>query len=320
MFRYLIIFVILTAVGILYERYKSRFLPAPEIREHDLIKRYLLNGSTGFGVKPILWIHLDHEVNQRWWPSFYSRDTTRLNQPYVVSCIQSIVKHCGSGFDVCLIDDDSFGKLIPGWSVDLDKVGDPVRSHLRLLALSKLLYYFGGLLLPKSTIVTKSLLPVYDTALLKHSCFTTQMINRANTATYSQLFPSHKIIGCTRNSPVMREFMLFLERINSTDHTDEMDFLGQADRWLFKACSDGRAKIVSGRVFGTLDKRGSAVGIDKLMGNTFIDFDTRQLRAIYVPADEILRRTKYQWFARLSQEQLRTCDAIVARQLLLAQS
>ncbi len=318
MFRYLIIFVLLTAVGMLYERYKSRFLPSPAIREHDPIMRYLLNGTTGFGINPILWILLGQDVNQRWWPSFYSRNTTRLNQPYVVSCIQSIVKHCGSSFDICLIDDDSFGKLIPGWSVDLDKVGDPVRSHLRLLALSKLLYYFGGFLLPKSTVVTKSLLPVYDTALLDRCCFTVQMINRSNTATYSQLFPSHKIMGCKRNSPVMREFMLFLERINSTDHTDEMDFLGQADRWLFKACSDKRARIVDGRVFGTLDKSGSAVGIDRLIGNTFIDFDTRQLHAIYIPADEILRRTKYQWFARLSQKQLRDCDSIVARHLLVA--
>ena len=54
------------------------------------------------------------------------------------------------------------------------------------------------------------------------------------------------------------------------------------------------------------------------MGNTFITFSPNKY-AIYIPGDEILSRTKYEWFARLSQQQLRNCDTIAAKQLLIAQ-
>ena len=54
------------------------------------------------------------------------------------------------------------------------------------------------------------------------------------------------------------------------------------------------------------------------MGNTFIDFAPNKY-GIYIPGDEILKRTKYEWFARLSQQQLRNCDTIAAKQLLIAQ-
>ena len=71
-------------------------------------------------------------------------------------------------------------------------------------------------------------------------------------------------------------------------------------------------------MFGSKDREGREVNIDRLMGNTYIKFSPN-LYSIYIPGDEILRRTKYQWFARLSQQQLRNCDTIIAKQLLIAQ-
>ena len=76
--------------------------------------------------------------------------------------------------------------------------------------------------------------------------------------------------------------------------------------------------LVCGKMFGSEDREGKEVNIDRLMGNTYIKFSPN-LYAIYVPGDEILRRTKYEWFARLSQQQLRNCDTIIAKQLLIAQ-
>jgi len=81
---------------------------------------------------------------------------------------------------------------------------------------------------------------------------------------------------------------------------------------------EDKLSILDGRFFGAQDKHGNEVGIDRLMENTFIEFAVDKL-AIYIPGDEILRRTKYEWFARLSQQQLRQCDTLVAKQLLIAQ-
>ena len=80
-----------------------------------------------------------------------------LNQPYLQLCVESIINCCGKSFHICLIDDNSFSKLIPDWKIDFDKIANPVKTHMRTLAMSRVLYYYGGLLIPNSTLVLKDL-------------------------------------------------------------------------------------------------------------------------------------------------------------------
>ena len=315
MFRYFSIFIILTVLGYLYEKYKLKYVPDEELDKYDMVRKFLLNGGPGLGDKPILWIHTAHPINHRYWPSFGSRNTRLLNQPYKVSCVETVVKHCSKSFNIVLIDDYSFEKLLKGWRIDMDKLANPVKEHVRMLALSKLLHSFGGLLLPNSTIVCRDLKPLYNGGLITNDCFSVNMINRGSSADLSTMFPTTKILGCKKNSVIMGQFAAYLESLTSSDYTNESDFLGQANRWLYS--NDG-LNILCGKTFGVEDNDGKQIGIDRLMGNTFINFAPNKY-AIYIPGDEILRRTKYEWFARLSQQQLRNCDTIAAKQLLIAQ-
>ncbi len=318
MFRYFTLFIVLTVIGYLYEKYKLKYVPDEELEKYDLVRKFLLNGGPGLGNKPILWIHTSHPVNHRDWQSFGSRNTRLLNQPYRVSCVETVVKHCSKSFNVVLIDDYSFSKLIKGWAIDMNKLANPVKAHVRMLALAKLMRDFGGMLLPNSTIVCKDLKPLYDNALKTSCCFSVNMINRGITANVSSMFPTTKILGCKKNSPVMANYCSYLETMTGTDYTSESDFLGQANRWLYKQYLNKKLNLVCGKMFGSEDREGREVNIERLMGNTYIKFSPN-LYAIYIPGDEILRRTKYQWFARLSQQQLRNCDTIIAKQLLIAQ-
>jgi len=315
MFRYFSIFIILTVLGYLYDKYKLKYVPDEELDKYDMVRKFLLNGGSGMGNKPIMWIHTTHPVNHRFWPSFGSRNTRLLNQPYKISCVETAVKHCSESFNIVLIDDYSFEKLIKGWKINMDKLANPVKSHVRMLALSKLLNSFGGMLLPDSTIVCKNLKPLYDNALKNKDSFSVNMINRGSSADYATLLPSTKIMGCIKNSSTMTRFVTYLEGLNSTDYTNESDFLGLANRWLY---NNDNLNVLCAKTFGIEDRDGKLVGIDRLMGNTFINFSPNRY-ALYIPSDEILERTKYEWFARLSQEQLRNCDTIAAKQLLVAQ-
>lgn len=318
MFRYFAMFILLTLIGYLYEKYKLKYEPDEELRKYDLVKQFLLNDDSIFGKKPILWIHSSHPVNHRWWSSFGSRNTRLLNQPYKVSCVETIIKHCSDSFNICLIDDQSFSKLIPNWSINMEKIGDPIKSHIRLLALSKLLYAFGGAVIPNSTIVNKDLKSLYDGALTSHSCFCVDMINRSNTYMTKAMFPNHGIMGCKKNSPIMKDFLDYLERLIATDYTSEQNFLGQPNRWLYGKYKENKIYLVNCDLFGIQDAHGKEVNIDRLMGNTYIEFSP-DIYGIYIPDNELLKRTKYQWFTRLSQQQLRDCDTIIAKHLLIAQ-
>ena len=64
-----------------------------------------------------------------------------LNLSYIQLTIASIIKHCGSDFKICLIDDTSFKSLIPEWKHNLEKMGSPVKEKVRLLAKLKLVKY-----------------------------------------------------------------------------------------------------------------------------------------------------------------------------------
>ena len=121
--------------------------------EYKLIQKYLLNESPLYGNnKPKIWIHTKYEINARKWKSFHSRNSYDLNQPYIHITIQSIIDYCSDDFHICLIDDDSFSKLIPTWDAPLSNMPDPKKSQYRQLGLAQLLYYYGGIIVPPTSL------------------------------------------------------------------------------------------------------------------------------------------------------------------------
>jgi len=113
--KYIFVMLLLFVLGFVFEKYKKTEAKRDKMDQYELIKKYLLNDSTlARSDKPILWIHVAFETNARWWPHFASRNTECFNQPYQYLTIKSIVDKCGDSFNVCLLDDKSFNKIIPG--------------------------------------------------------------------------------------------------------------------------------------------------------------------------------------------------------------
>jgi len=127
-------------------------------------------------------------------------------------------------------------------------------------------------------------------------------------------------MGSQRHNPVIKSLIQSLQALTAQDYTSEMDFLGEANRLLFEKCQSGKMKIVGGEFLGTKDINNKPVYIDNLLGNSYIQYDEQSLYGIYIPADEILQRTKYEWFARLSPQQVLSSDAIIAKYILITQS
>ena len=229
------------------------------------------------------------------------------------------MKKCGKSFNICLIDDDSFSKLIPDFRVEFDRLSKPLRGHMRTIGMCRLLYYYGGLILPNSTLVLKNLSTFYNKNVVSGKAFSVECVNRTSTAEYTSFFPNIKIMGSQKHSPVIKSLINSLEAISSRDYTSEMDFLGEANRLLFEKCQRGEMKIVGGEFLGTKDIHNKPVYIDNLLGNSFIQYDEKSLSGIYIPANEILQRTKYEWFARMSPQQVLNSDAIIAKYILITQ-
>lgn len=315
--KYIVTIGLLLAVSVAYEKFKLYSQQDEQIRNYEIVKKYLVSESSLAKSKlPILWIHNDYNVNARNWSSFFSRNTVDLNQPYVLLTIKSIIDKCGGSFNVCLIDDDSFTNIIPGWNVDMSRAAEPIRSKMRDLALARILKCYGGLIVPPSFLCTKNLIGAYKKMTANGCLMTASMVNTNITSAHVDYMLSNKMLGCQKNCPLIDQYIQYLEHLVSTDYTSESVFEGNADRWLLIPRSG--INVINPELTGSCDVDGNVVNIDRLIGNSYIDFSPAAL-GVYLPQQDILKRTDYQWFANLSARQAIESDTVMGKLLLIAQ-
>lgn len=305
-------------LGYIYNKYKAKQLDSEHEGSYAMVQHYLLNGERGAQAKkPIIWIHSTYEVNARSWASFGSRNTEELNQPYLYLTIKSIIDQNGGDFNICLIDDDSFGKLLPQWGVNLNLIADPIKSKIRQLALAKVMYTYGGFLLPSSFLCMAPVKRVYDTLTQTGGVgmLVGELLDRQSTSQQVNFFPTTQIMACVREAPLMGQYVNYLEKVASTDFTQESVFDGALARWCHAQVGAGTLHLVPAQCWGAKDADGKPVTLDRLLNNTFVHFIPDML-GLYIPADEILNRTAYQWFARLSQKQALASNTVLGKHLL----
>jgi len=316
--RYGVIFIILTTLGILFDRYKKKYWGDEELDKYSLVRKYLLNEGDGFNRKPILWIHNTYDINARNWESYYSRNTKNLNQPYIYLCIESIIKYCGKSFNICIIDDDSFNKLLKNWTINLNELSSPVRDNVRKLALGQLLYEYGGMLVPNTTVVMKDLVDIYKAKLKTSDMFVGEFVNRNLTSTYSRFFPTHKFMGCRKNSKSMEEYVKHVEIVTSRDHSSATQIEGELDKFLLSLVKQQKCNLVCGKSLGVKDKEDEVILVDHWLQETPVKVCLCSLHCICLPSVEILKRSKYGWFTRLNKQQILEANADISKYILIS--
>ncbi len=285
--------------------------------EYDMIKNYLLTDSPLYGFnKPKIWIHSKFEYNARKWESFHSRSSRDLNQPYIHLTIRSIIDHCGDHFHICLIDDDTFSKLIPSWDIDLTNMSEPTKSQVREIGMAELVYYYGGIVLPNSFLCTRNIIDLYNQAIDGDSMFVCENINHGeNTLKHKvrkSFMPSTYIFGAPKNNIFVKSYVKFLKRRLQNPHfSNEREFNGDISEWLLQ---QPQIRVLDGQYFGVKTAKGKQVTLETLMEDEYVEF-SQSMVGLYIPADEILKRTKYQWFAVMSSEELMKTNMLVTKYL-----
>ena len=271
--------------------------------EFDLIKRYLVtNSSVARSDKPIIWVHNDYETNDRNWLSFGSRNSKELNKPVVYLTTHSIIKNCDKSFNICIIDDNSFANLIPGWSTDLDSVPEPSKKHYRFVGFLHLLFLYGGMVLPSSFLCFQDLISVYEDH-IKKGLFVTETVPASVLSESTQSFPTANIIGAEKKNEEVHKLIRIMEDKFISSLTDEASFTGFIEKQMYAAIQTNKCELVAGSVFGYFDKKGEYISISKLMGDDVIDLDDRNV-GIHIPIDDIIQRKHYDWFSKIDLDDL----------------
>jgi hypothetical protein len=73
-----------------------------------------------------------------------------------------------------------------------------------------------------------------------------------------------------------------------------------------------KINVLGGELIGVKTATKKQVTVDNLLEERFIQFHP-MIYGIYIPEDEILKRTKYQWFAVMSGEELLQKKMIISK-------
>jgi hypothetical protein len=291
--------------------------------DYAAIKHYMLNESNLHGYdKPKIWIHSKFEYNARKWQSFHSRSSYDLNQPYIHLTIRSIIEHCGDDFHICLIDDDTFSKLLENWDIDLKTVAEPMRTRYREIGMMELVYQFGGMVLPNSLVCLKSFKDVYYTATEGSRPFVCEAVNRTTDMIHQKgnnmFIPSTYIMGAQKHNGVIAEYIKHLKHINQNLHfSSDHEFVGQSSQWCIDRIRGGDMNLVGGETVGVKTSTGKAVVLDNLMEEEYLALSP-YLTGIYIPEEELLSRTKYQWFAVMPIANILQTSTILSKYIKMA--
>ena len=318
MYKYAFMLGIVVIVGFFGNKLKSYV--EGESDEYDLIRKFLLNDSPLYGYnRPKLWIHSKYDLNARKWKSFHSRSSTDLNQPYLHSAIKTIINHCGQDFNICLIDDESFSKLIPEWDVNIARLAEPMRSNMRELAMLKILYIYGGMVVPNSFICCQNLKELYALEIADGRPFIAEAINRTENIVgpkHKRLFvPNTYFMGALKENSVIFQCIEYLRLRNLKPHySADTEFLGETSAWFEAAIDAQTVNLVDGQLIGVKTKCRKAILLEDLMEEGYLN-TVPEMVGIYIPADEVLNRTKYQWFAVISTTELLNSNLAVVKYL-----
>jgi hypothetical protein len=316
--NYVVLFIIIVSLGILYQKYLEKNARTAPDDDYGEIKKYLLKDKTlDKSKKPILWIHVPTEYNSRNWLDFGSRSSFELNQPYLYLTVKTIIKNCDESLKIVLIDDGTFEKLLPNWSINISILSDPMKCYVRQLAIAKLIYTYGGMNVPISFLCFRDLISMYTKGISDDTMFVCENTDSNITSTNRLFYPNAKFMGAKKENETVRQFIDFMERTISDDYTAQTKFLGDFDKWCNDKIRKGKMRLIQGTEVGTRTVDDEPVLVETLLGEDYIHFYGK-MYGIWIPATSILKRTRYEWFARSSPQQIFDSHFILAKYIVLA--
>jgi hypothetical protein len=317
---YIGILLILGILLFLQNRYEEKNSRDNVYGIYESLQKYLQDDDSKSLLKikkPIIWIPLQYEYNSRNWESFGSRSSFDLNQPYLYLTVKSIITQCEDSFHICIIDDNSFVKLLPEWTVDLNIISNPMLNNMRELGYLKLIFKYGGMIVPPSFLCMRNLRDLYSSETQDDKMFVVENVNRNNTSDLQEFYPDVRFMGAEKHNTTIDKLIMYIQNLLSTDYTAESVFLGNINKWCDCAISKGKINMVCGKLIGTKNIEDAPVIIDDLMSYDYIQLHP-QMYGIYIPSADILSRTNYEWYARLSTRQVLESKVILSKYILLS--
>lgn len=268
---------------------------------------------------PPLWLYFDNsQVNSRLWYDFQARSSRVLNQPYLNLCYESIVRANGKFYRIEVINGihglnerlgpDALPPRLAGEQGALMTVGPAEKNWIRAAILAK----YGGLWMEPTSIALRGFgeLPK-DKIVFFGTDPEASFAGKAGTAV-----PSFQAIWCPKpNNPLFMAWATEAKKRLSEAVSGGSQVRGDA-KWDFLKYFDGNPDVEV-RPECELRRKGRAgrlIQLEDYLAQGPIHFTVPQT-AIYasLPARDLELRLNWQWFRRMSEEQILDSDLVIAQ-------
>ena len=311
----LLVLIRMLAFGKYAEAMSGGKIPPGEVR--DVLQSRALRQVNMDTSKPKLWVHLSTD------PSIPFPNGTELTSPDFGAtafdkvpsieklCAYSIIAHNSKNFNIILITDDDIPLLLPGWNTNLKSLPEAAQRHMRDVAMLRILYYYGGFLVPSTFGATGSLTNVLTSSSLLPNdtlaAFEAPVIDAAMKRAFA---PSVRFMYSAPLNKTLRRLIDELT-VHTGTEAQVAAFHDIGAKAMDRLVREGRVRVWSGKLVGTQDAEGGAVSLSEAI-NGF-------KRApgsigVWIPA-RLYEIRKHGWMVRDSPGQILSGSTWFASQL-----
>ena len=206
---------------------------------------------------------------------------------------------------------------MPDWGYEPNKTPEPVMEHARKLAIIRLLRIYGGMTVPPSFLCLRNLDELFHNSLTSNvDMFVCEEVNNSSLSN-SEYVTGISVMGCKQNSSSMKELEIVYSQAIRKDFTMNLELSGEISNICDKLIKHGNVSRVNSELLGIRSRDEKRIGVEELLGNSHLDISTHAY-GILIPSNDILKRTAYQWFARMSGEQVLSSNTIIGKYILVA--
>jgi len=273
-------------------------IPTGEVR--DVLQSRMLRQVNLDTSKPKLWMHLSTD------PSIPFPNGTELTSPDFGAtpldkvpsieklCAYSVIAYNSKNFNIVLLTDDDLPLLLPGWSTNLKAIPEAAQQQARDVAMLRVLYYYGGFLVPSTYGATAPLSNVLSSpSLLPNdmvAAFEAPVIDAAMKRAFA---PSVRFMYSAPLNKTLRRLVDELT-VHTGTEAQVAAFHDAGAKAMDRLVQEGKVRVWSGKLVGTQDVDGNAVSLSEAINGFKRVPDSV---GVWIPA-RLFEIRKYGWMMR----------------------
>jgi len=165
--------------------------------------------------------------------------------------------------------------------------------------------------IPCSTLCFKSFKELYKES--SDKMFSIETLSKGELSNKISLLPNHLFFGCKKNDIYLEELIYDWSQSMNNLYFSENNFTGRFERICYDLSVDTKMNVVDGTKIGTKTTDNKIIMLEDLFSENPDIKINKDMYCLHIPADDILKRNVFAWFANESTENIITGRNLISQ-------